>query len=93
MAHGALGCISAIALFGGTSLYLAGRATFLVLSVRCVRPEQFVAPVVAVLLLPVGRHLPALAALGLLTAFLAALLGYEAWTRRASGRTSRNAIK
>ncbi|WP_433116366.1 low temperature requirement protein A [Micromonospora sp. CA-246542] len=87
LGHGTLGWIPATALFGGTALYLAGRATFLVLSVRCVRSEQFVAPGVALLLLPVGRHLPALAALGLLTAFLAALLGYEAWTRRAS-RTS-----
>ncbi|MCG5446770.1 low temperature requirement protein A [Micromonospora sp. NIE79] len=74
----------AIALFGGTALFLAGRATFLGLSVRCVRPGQFVAPVVALPLLPVGRYLPGLAALGLLTAFLVALLSYEAWTRRST---------
>ncbi|WP_410819455.1 low temperature requirement protein A [Micromonospora sp. 050-3] len=88
MAHGksheTLHWIPAIALFGGTALYLAGRATFLVLSVRCVRPEQFLAPGVALLLLPVGRYLPGLAALGLLTAFLVALLSYEAWTRRST---------
>ncbi|MEV4764637.1 low temperature requirement protein A [Micromonospora chokoriensis] len=77
--------IPAVALFGGTALYLAGRATFLALSVRCVRPEQFLAPAVALLLLPVGRYLPGLAALGLLTAFLAVLLSYEAWTRGRAG--------
>ncbi|RAO49788.1 hypothetical protein GAR06_00782 [Micromonospora saelicesensis] len=71
----------AIALFGGTALFLAGRATFLSLSVRCVRPGQFVAPVVALPLLPIGRYL---AALGLLTAFLVVLLSYEAWTRRST---------
>ncbi|WP_433536204.1 low temperature requirement protein A [Micromonospora sp. CA-249363] len=93
LGHGTLGWIPATALFGGTALYLGGRATFLALSIRCVRPEQFLAPGVTLLLLPVGRHLPALAALGLLTAFLAALLGYEAWTSRTSRRDQRNAIK
>ncbi|MEO3770708.1 low temperature requirement protein A [Micromonospora sp. B9E7] len=79
--HHILHWIPAVALFGGTALYLAGRATFLALSVRCVRPEQFLAPAAALLLLPVGRYLPGLAALGLLTAFLAVLLSYEALTR------------
>lgn len=80
--HGASEWMPAIALFGGTALFLAGRATFLGLSVRCVRPRQFVAPVAALLVLPAGRYLPGLAALGLLTALLVALLSYEAWTRR-----------
>ncbi|GGO07688.1 low temperature requirement protein A [Micromonospora parathelypteridis] len=74
----------AIALFGGTALFLAARATFLSLSVRCVRPGQFIAPVAALLLLPAGRYLHDLVALGLLTAFLVVLLSYEAWTRRAA---------
>ncbi|MBQ0994960.1 low temperature requirement protein A, partial [Micromonospora sp. H61] len=82
--HGISDWMPTVALFGGTALFLAGRATFLSLSVRCVRPGQLVAPVVALLLLPVGRYLPGLAALGLLTAFLAVLLSYEAWTRRAT---------
>ncbi|MEH1168933.1 low temperature requirement protein A [Micromonospora sp. CPCC 205539] len=69
--------IPAIALFGGTALYLAGRATFLSLSVRFLSPGQLVAPAVVVLLLPVGRFLPSLAALGMLTAFLVGLVCYE----------------
>ncbi|MGQ5260582.1 low temperature requirement protein A [Micromonospora sp. ZYX-F-536] len=71
-----------VALFGGTALYLAGRAVFLSLSVRSVTPGQLVAPAAALLLLPAGRFLPGLVALGLLTAFLAILVGYEAVSRR-----------
>ncbi|MEU7587949.1 low temperature requirement protein A [Micromonospora sp. NPDC049230] len=82
--HASLNWISAIALFGGTALYLAGRTVFLSLTGQRVRAEQFVAPGLALLLLPVGRYLPGLAALGLLTAFLVALLSYEAWARRSA---------
>ncbi|WP_433314304.1 low temperature requirement protein A [Micromonospora sp. CA-269861] len=86
--HGTSIWMPAIALFGGTALFLGARATFLSLSVRCVRPGQFIAPVAALLLLPAGRYLHDLVALGLLTAFLAALLSYEARTRRSVSRES-----
>ncbi|MEV4717473.1 low temperature requirement protein A [Micromonospora noduli] len=82
--HGISDWMPVVGLFGGTALFLAGRAAFLSLSVRCVRPGQLVAPVVALLLLPIGRYLPDLAALGLLTAFLAVVLSHEAWTRRSA---------
>jgi low temperature requirement protein LtrA len=75
----------AVALFGGTALYLAGRATFLGLSTRSVPPEQLVAPGAALLLLPAGRFLPGLAALGLLATFLLVLVSYEALGRRRRG--------
>ncbi|WP_328421769.1 low temperature requirement protein A [Micromonospora sp. NBC_00389] len=75
----------AVALFGGTALYLAGRATFLSLSVRSVTPGQLLAPGAALLLIPAGRFLPGLAALGLLTAFLVVLVSYEAVSRRRRG--------
>lgn len=79
----------AVALFGGTALYLAGRATFLGFSVRSVPPEQLIAPGAVLLLLPAGRFLPSLAALGLLTTFLVVLVSYEALGRRRrdSGQT------
>ncbi|WP_410813887.1 low temperature requirement protein A [Micromonospora sp. 067-2] len=77
--------IPAVALIGGTALYLAGRAAFLGLSVRSVPSGQLLAPVVLLLLLPVGRVLPGLAALGLLTAFLVLLVGYEEIVRRRRG--------
>ncbi|MEU8180688.1 low temperature requirement protein A [Micromonospora sp. NPDC049047] len=82
--YGTSAWMPAIALFGGTALFLAGRATFLSLSVRCIRPGQFVAPTAALLVIPVGRQLPGLAALALLTTCLAALLSYETWTRRSA---------
>ncbi|MBX7267608.1 low temperature requirement protein A [Micromonospora sp. Llam7] len=68
---------SAAALFGGVALYLAGRAMFLAFSVRSVTLVQLLAPAAALALLPAGRFLPGLAALGLLTAFVVVLVGYE----------------
>ncbi|MGW3614509.1 low temperature requirement protein A [Micromonospora sp. NPDC005163] len=90
--HGtdALNWIPAVALFGGTALYLAGRATFLSLSVRSVRPGQFLAPGAALLLLPAGRYLPGLTALGLLTAFLVVLVSCEALVGRRRGSSARS---
>jgi low temperature requirement protein LtrA len=68
---------STVALYGGVILYLAGRALFLRLTARSTPQAQIVAVCVALLLLPAARILPALAALGLLTAFLVALVCYE----------------
>jgi low temperature requirement protein LtrA len=72
-----LGWTSTTALYGGAVLYLTGRLLFLRLAVRSAPPAKLAAPGVALLLLPAARALPALAALGLLTAFLAALVCYE----------------
>jgi low temperature requirement protein LtrA len=72
---------STVALYGGVILYLAGRALFLRLSVGSAPRAQFVEVGVALLLLPVGRILPALTSLGLITAFLVALVCYEQWSR------------
>lgn len=77
----ALGWASAVALYGGMVLYLAGRATFLRLTVGRVPASQPIAVAVVLALVPVARVLPALAAFGLLTAFLVALSLYE-WRRR-----------
>jgi hypothetical protein len=55
---------------------------FLRLSVRSAPPSQYIAAGSALVLLPIARILPALAALGLLTAFLVALLVYERFSRR-----------
>jgi low temperature requirement protein LtrA len=71
---------SMIALYGGVILYLAGRALFLRLTVGHIPPAQIIATGATVVLLPAARHLPALAALGLLTAILIALVGYERLT-------------
>jgi low temperature requirement protein LtrA len=68
---------SIVALYGGVLLYLAGRVLFLRLTVQSTPRAQIVAICVALLLLPAARILPAPAALGLLTAFLVALVCYE----------------
>jgi low temperature requirement protein LtrA len=65
-----------VALYGGVTLYLTGRMIFLRLTLRSTPPGQIAAIGVALVLLPVARILPALAALGLLTAFLLALCCY-----------------
>ena len=72
---------STIALYGGVIVYLTGRALFLRLSVGSAPPAQLVAVGVALLLLPVGRILPALTALGLITTFLVALVCCERLSR------------
>lgn len=65
------------ALSGGAALYLAGRAGFLLRTIRSISAPRIVAPIVPLALLPVARVVPALAALGLLDALLIALAGYE----------------
>jgi low temperature requirement protein LtrA len=73
---------STAALYGGVALYFIGRIMFLRLSVRSAPPSRYVAAGAALVLLPLARILPALAALGLLTAYLVALLLYERLSRR-----------
>lgn len=77
---------SAAALYGGTALYLIGRIMFLRLSVGSAPPSRYIAAGIALALLPLARTVPALAALGLLTAFLVALLGYERFSQHATAQ-------
>ena len=76
-AGASLDSTSTVALYGGVLLYLIGRATFVRFTVGSTPRGQLVAAGVALLLLPAARFLPALAALGLLTAFLVTLVVYE----------------
>ncbi|SCF24863.1 low temperature requirement protein A [Micromonospora mirobrigensis] len=71
----------AFALYGGVTLFLAGRLLFLWLSAGPVRPVQLVGAAVTVALLPVARLLPAAGALALLTLLVAATAGYERLAR------------
>lgn len=79
---------SILALYGGTALYLSGRALFLRFAVGSTPPAQLVAIGVALLLLPAARILPNLAALGLLAAFLVALVCYERFSGAEQGPTA-----
>ncbi|MFG1919293.1 low temperature requirement protein A [Micromonospora sp. NPDC048898] len=65
-----------LVLYGGAALYLTGRLLFLRLTVHS-SPGHLVAIGLVLLLMPLARTLPVLAALGLLTAFLVALVGHE----------------
>ncbi|MEV1314938.1 low temperature requirement protein A [Micromonospora arborensis] len=77
-----MGWSATLVLYGGAALFLIGRLLFVRLTVRSA-PGQLVAIAVVLLLLPVARVLPALASLGLLAAFLAALVLHERWRKRA----------
>jgi low temperature requirement protein LtrA len=74
--------IFTIALYGGAVTYLIGRFLFLRFTVGSTSSIQLVAIGVTLLLLPVSRFLPALLALGILAALLAALACYERLSRR-----------
>lgn len=76
-----LSCPVAVALYGGAALYLAGRLLFLRLSAGAVRPAQITFAALALLLTPLGRALPAAAALGVLAALLVTAAGHERLTR------------
>jgi low temperature requirement protein LtrA len=71
---------AAAALYGGVVLYLAGRIVFLHFTVGHTSPAQIIAAGATLALLPVAPHLAPLAALGLLTAVLIALVSYERLT-------------
>ncbi|MEU6208032.1 low temperature requirement protein A, partial [Micromonospora musae] len=68
---------STATLFTGPALYLIGRALFLRLTVRRTPPAPILTAGTILALLPVGRHLPALAALALVATILIALVCYE----------------
>ncbi|MBK6016127.1 low temperature requirement protein A [Streptomyces sp. MBT53] len=61
------------ALCAGTAVYLAGRAAFAGLTVRQVSRAQLAAAAALLVLLPVARHLPALAELAAVTVTLGAV--------------------
>lgn len=68
---------AATALYAGAAGYLVGRAAFARLTVRSVTPAQLVVAGVLLLLIPVSRHLSALAALAVVGAALIALTVFE----------------
>jgi low temperature requirement protein LtrA len=65
------------ALYGGVVLYLTGRVLFIRLMLGGTAAARIVAVGIALALLPAARFLPAMAALGLLSVFLAVVVCYE----------------
>lgn len=64
-------------LYAGAALYLLGRAAFTAITVRSVPPAQLVTAGALLLLLPLARTLPPLAALAIVTAALLVLTAIE----------------
>ncbi len=82
-----LGWIAIIALYGGVATYLTGRAAIVWRTTMRWSTVQLTAVGVILLLTPLARAIPALAALGLITAALVGLAFFEtaAWNRRRVG--------
>jgi low temperature requirement protein LtrA len=70
--------VPAVALLGGTALYLLAHVAFRWRNVHRFSIQRVVAAVVAVALVPAAVELPSLATLAILVALLAALIVYEA---------------
>jgi len=69
--------VGLFALYGGVVLYLLGHSGFGIRMFGTVKPHRLAAAAIIVLLIPVADRIPALAALGLLTAVLAVLTVVE----------------
>ena len=66
------------ALYGGVALYLLGHVGFRLRNVHTVNWQRLVVAGLLIALIPVVSGLPALATLGVLTAVMVGLIGYEA---------------
>jgi low temperature requirement protein LtrA len=70
--------VPAVALLGGTSLYLLAHVAFRLRNVHTLNRQRLVCAALLVALLPAALELPSLAALGMLAAVLTVLIAYEA---------------
>jgi low temperature requirement protein LtrA len=70
--------VPAAALFGGTALYLLAHVAFRLRNVRSLSKRRLVTAALLLAAIPVAVEIPALAALTVLAAGLATLIGYEA---------------
>ncbi|MER6810149.1 low temperature requirement protein A [Spirillospora sp. NPDC000708] len=65
------------ALYAGAAVFLLGRAAFVSLTTHSGQPAPLIVAAVLLALIPLARLLPAMAALALVTALLAALVAFE----------------
>ena len=79
------------ALYGGTIVYLLGHFGFRLRNMHSVNRPRLVTMGLLVVATPVAAHLPALAALGLLTTVLIGLVGFEVVRYREARRALRHA--
>jgi low temperature requirement protein LtrA len=69
--------VPAIALLGGTAVYLLAHVAFRLRNIRTLNVQRLVCAALLLALLPLAVELPSLAALGILVWILAALITYE----------------
>jgi low temperature requirement protein LtrA len=72
-----LGMIATVALFGGGALYLLGHNAFRYRDHRNISLERLVGAIIALVLIPVAVQVPAIIALGSITALFVGLAAYE----------------
>ncbi len=70
--------VAAVAMLGGTALYLLAHVAFRWRNVHRFSSQRLVCAIVLIALIPAAVELPALATLGIIVALLAALISYEA---------------
>ncbi len=70
--------VPAVALLGGSALYLAAHIAFRLRTVHSFNVARLVFALACLALIPAAVHMPALVTLGILAALLAALIAYEA---------------
>jgi len=70
--------VTAVALLGGTALYLVAHVAFRLRNLGTVNVQRLVVAVVLVAVVPLGVELPALATVAVVAAVLASLIAYEA---------------
>jgi low temperature requirement protein LtrA len=73
-----LDLVPAVAMYGGTTLYLLSHVAFRLRNVRTLNRQRLVCAVLLLALIPLAVAIPALAALGILAGLLVALIAYEA---------------
>jgi low temperature requirement protein LtrA len=73
----ALEVVPAVAMLGGTALYLVAHVAFRLRNVHRFSAERTLCAIALVALIPAAVELPALATLGILAALLVALIAYE----------------
>ena len=77
-----LGAVEAVSLCGGAALYLLGHVASLYRTTRRVFRRRTIGGCVLLALIPAATAIPALAALGLVSAVCSAIVAYEAIRRR-----------
>ena len=76
--HEPLKTIPAVALFGGVAVYYAGHVGFRLRNVHTLNRQRLVALVVCLALIPVGKEVDAIVALGLAALVTSSVIAYEA---------------